>query len=264
MTHPQKLGRMVTCINPFGNLILAWAILLGAGFSHTGTAQEVDRPASTPLRVLIVTGEDYQGHDWRVTSRALRDILLQEPGVDPRIVEDIEFLAADAIFDYAVVVIHFKNYGAPRREKQVYENVEKFVEQGGGLLLTHFACGAFEEWPGFIRLAGRVWDKRKRPHDPYGRFTVRIVDRDHPITRELSDFEIVDELYTCLGGEEPISLLATARSVVDGEEYPMIFVRHVGKGRVVHSALGHDLRAYQSPVYQQIICRSVQWLGRRD
>ncbi|MCS7239192.1 MAG: ThuA domain-containing protein [Thermoguttaceae bacterium] len=238
--------------------------LLIFSYPFPAASQEGKGADKPGIRVLIVTGQDYQGHDWRATSRALREILAQEPGVDARIVEDIEFLASEAIFDYSVVVIHFKNYGPPRREKAIYENLQKFVEQGGGLLLTHFACGAFEEWPGFVRLAGRVWDKNKRPHDPHGRFIVRIVDQAHPITRGLKDFETVDELYTCLGGEEAITVLAIARSVVDGQNYPMIFVREVGRGRVVHSALGHDPVAYQAEVYQQILRRAVRWLARQD
>lgn len=215
------------------------------------------------IRVLIVTGDDYPGHDWRTTAAMLRDILRADPDVDARIVEEIEFLASDVIFDYHVVVIHFKNYGVPRRAEKIYSNLEKFVEEGGGVLLTHFACGAFEEWPGFVRIAGRIWDKEKPPHDPWGKFTVRIVDKEHPITQGLDDFETADELYTCLGGEEEIRLLAVARSRVDGQDHPMIFVREVGRGRVVHSALGHDKIAYQAETYREILRRAIRWLARR-
>lgn len=214
------------------------------------------------IRVLIVTGEDYIGHDWRSTAPVLRDILRQAPNVDARIVEDIEFLASEVIFDYTVIVLHFKNYEAPAREDKIYNNLASFVDNGGGILLTHFACGAFEQWPGFVRIAGRVWDRQKRPHDPWGRFRVRIVDDEHPITKGLSDFETMDELYTCLGGEESIKLLAVARSQVDGEDYPMIFVREIGKGRVVHSVLGHDSRAYLSETYREILRRAIRWLAR--
>ncbi len=239
---------------------LAWAGIW-AGICGVSAKSEPASASSQKIRVLIVTGVDYPGHDWRGTSRKLQEILAKDPQIEARIVEDIEILATDVIFDYQVLVIHFKNYGPPRREADVYRNVESFVKRGGGLLLTHFACGAFEEWPEFVRIAGRVWDKTKRAHDPWGTFEVRIVDSEHPIVRDISCFEISDELYTCLGGEENIRVLAVARSRVDGQDYPMIFTRELGEGRVVQSVLGHDLRAYEPEVYQEILRRAVRWLA---
>jgi len=32
---------------------------------------------------------------------------------------------------------------------------------------------------------------------------------------------------------------------VDKKDYPMAFVMNVGKGRVFHSPLGHDIKAFQ-------------------
>jgi len=243
-----------------------WLALAGVWMGICGASAKSESPvtSSEKTRVLIVTGVDYPGHDWRGTSRKLQEILTKDRQIEARIVEDIEILASDVIFDYQVLVLHFKNYGPPRREAQVYRNVEAFVQRGGGLLLTHFACGAFEEWPEFVRIAGRVWDKNKRAHDPWGPFEVRIVDREHPIVRDIFCFEISDELYTCLGGEENIRVLAVARSRVDGQDYPMIFTRELGEGRVVQSVLGHDLRAYEPEVYQEILRRAVRWLASRN
>jgi type 1 glutamine amidotransferase len=243
-----------------------WTELVGIGIvvgfpGAFANSEPAEHLPSQKIRALIVTGVDYPGHDWRATSRKLQEILSKDPHIEPRIVEDIEILATDLIYDYQVLIIHFKNYGPPRREAEVYRNLEQFVKKGGGLLLTHFACGAFEEWPGFIRIAGRVWDKNKRAHDPWGKFDLRIVDPEHPIVRNIASFEINDELYTCLGGEESIHLLAVARSRVDGQDYPMIFVRTVDRGRVVHSVLGHDLRAYEPEAYQEVLRRAVRWLA---
>ena len=59
----------------------------------------------------------------------------------------------------------------------------------------------------------------------------------------LSDFDTDDELYTCLTGDVPIQVLATATSKVDKKVYPMAFVLNPGKGRVFHCVLGHDVQA---------------------
>ncbi len=235
-------------------LILATALCM---------AQPADTSAEPAVRVLLVTGVDYAGHRWRETTPALRGVLEQDDRLTVRVIEDHEFLASDAVFDYDVILLHLKNYEPTARAAQVYENLTRFVHEGGGLVLYHFALGAFEEWDEFQQLAGRIWDKTKRAHDPHGPFTVNIIDSDHPVTRGMSDFETIDELYTCFGGDTPIHLLATARSKVDGEDYPMAFVLHVGQGRVFHTPLGHDVRAITMPGPAELIRRGCLWAAGR-
>ena len=82
--------------------------------------------------------------------------------------------------------------------------------------MLHFSCGAFSTWPGYADLAGRIWD-RKNTHDPRGPFQVKIIDREHPITRGMDDFQADDELYVCLTGDKKMDVLATARFESDRE-----------------------------------------------
>jgi type 1 glutamine amidotransferase len=126
-------------------------------------------------------------------------------------------------------------------------------------VLVHFACGAFQGWPEFAKIAGRAWDPKLRGHDPHGKFTVEIAKPDHPITRGLKPFETIDELYTCLAGDAPIEVLATAKSKVDQKDYPMAFVLRYGKGRVFHCVLGHDARALSGDAVQELYRRGTAW-----
>jgi uncharacterized protein len=217
-----------------------------------------------PVKILLVTGVDYPGHRWKETTPALRGVLEKDPRLSVRVIEDHEFLASDAIFDYDVILLHMKNYDPTKRADQVRGNLTRFVRDGGGLVLYHFALGAFERWGEFEQLAGRIWDKKKRAHDPRGPFTVKITDPDHPVTRGMTDFETDDELYTCLGGETPIQVLATARSKVDGVDYPMAFVLDFGQGRVFHTPLGHDVKAVTMPGAAELIRRGCLWAAGRD
>ena len=233
--------------------------LLAGGLS-SGMAAAAD---AKPVRVLMLTGADHPAHLWKETSPVLRTVLEKDKRLEVRIVDDVEFLASDVIFDYDVLLLHLKNYDPPKRAAKLQANLTRFVKQGGGLVMFHFACGAFEPWDGFVDLAGRTWDKSKRAHDPHGTFTVQYVDREHPISKGLDDFEITDELYTCLGGDRPIHVLATARSKVDGKEYPMAFVREFGQGRVFHTVLGHDVRAVNAPGLAPMMQRACLWTAGR-
>jgi type 1 glutamine amidotransferase len=156
-------------------------------------------------------------------------------------------------------VLHFMNWEQPSPGEAPRANLRRFVEGGKGLMLVHFACGAWQDWPEFKNLAGRAWDPKLRPHDPHGQFRVEIADAAHPITKGLEPFDTVDELYTCLAGDRPIRVIATARSKVDSKDYPMAFVLDYGKGRVFHTVLGHDLQAVTNSSVPELFRRGCAW-----
>lgn len=215
-------------------------------------------PAPKPLQVLILTGADYPGHIWRATTPVLAEALRQDPRADVRVVEDAHFMDSTALSRYHVVVLHYMNWRTPAPGPGAQANLRRFVENGGGLVLVHFACGTWLDWAQFRELAGRVWNPKLRGHDKRGPFRVDVVEPNHPITRGLASFETDDELYTCLDGDTPIQVLAKATSNVDKKDYPMAFVLQVGKGRVFHSPLGHDVKAFGPPTLE-LFRRGVAW-----
>ncbi|MBK8978750.1 MAG: ThuA domain-containing protein [Planctomycetes bacterium] len=237
-------------------LPLAFAIAACAG----GPA-----PAPAPARVLLVTGEDYPGHHWRETAPVVAELLASAPDLEVDTIDELGTLGAIDLAGYAVVVAHFKNYDPAVPGRAGFDALARFVDGGGGLVLLHFACGAFQEFAAdYERLAGRVWNPALRGHDPHGTFTVEIVDHRHPVTRGLASYETIDELYTCLDGEVPIEVLAQARSRVDDRLYPMAFVLAFGAGRVFHTPLGHDVAAFRSAGTAELIRRGTRWAAHGD
>ncbi|MGA2069098.1 MAG: ThuA domain-containing protein [Thermoguttaceae bacterium] len=222
-----------------------------------------DQPAAAK-RVVIVTGEDGSYHNWRETAPVLKALLAKDPRLEVTLVEDPKFLAGPGLKKYDVAVLHFKNFDPKSPGPAAQRNLDEFVRGGGGLVLVHFACGAFQEWPEFVQLAGRVWNPKLRPHDPYGKFRVEIADQEHPITRGMTPFDTSDELYTCLEGGVPIHVLATAVSKVDRKTYPMAFVLEPGKGRTFHCVLGHDVRAFAAAGVGDLYRRGTAWAARLE
>ena len=141
---------------------------LGAGV-HAGDK-------SSAARVVIVTGIDYPGHLWRETTPVLATQLRREPRLRVEVKETPEFLADPTLFEFDAVVFHWMNWEKPAPGDAARENFRKFVESGKGLVLVHFACGAFQDWPEFRNIAGRVYDPKLPPHDPRGPYTVKIAD----------------------------------------------------------------------------------------
>jgi type 1 glutamine amidotransferase len=236
------------------------AVVLALVLSMTATVEAAD---VEPVRVLLVTGVDHPAHHWRKTASAVREVLEKQGRIEVRIVEDPAFLASDTLFDYDVLFLHFKNYEPLAREDRVRENLINFVTGGKGLVAMHFASGAFEKWPEYESLVGKVWDGVSS-HDPKGLFTVKIADQEHPITKGLQNFATDDELYICLKGDRPVDLLATARSTITGKDHPMAFALHCGRGRVFHTALGHDAKAIQTSGTAELLHRGCLWVAARD
>ena len=240
----------------------AFIVLCLSALSTMLSASQVNAQArSQHARVLLVTGIDYPGHHWRETAPVLAQTLRQDPRLEVYTVEDPAFLDSSALSRYDVIVLHWQNWQQPGPGERAQENLRSFVSGGKGVMLVHFACGAWhDEWPGFVQVAGRVWaGPNVHQHDPYGPFRVEIAKADHPITQGLGDFDTQDELYTCLTGDTPIEVLAQAKSKADGKYYPMALVAHCGQGRTFLCTLGHDVKALSVPQVEELMRRGCAW-----
>jgi type 1 glutamine amidotransferase len=245
-------------LTALASLLLVFS--LGQGFAQTPEALPAHK-----TRILLVTGIDYPGHLWKQTTPVLKAALEKDSRMEVVVAEDPGFLDSSAIDGYDLILLHFQNQQIKGPGEKARENLRRFVENGKGVALVHFACGAWhDEWPEFANLAGRVWfgpnpGPGQRQHDPYGPFRVEIVKPEHPIVREMEDFDTQDELYTCLIGEHPIQVIAQAKSRLDGKYYPMAFVSNYGKGRTFNCVLGHDVKALGVPGVQELYRRGCAW-----
>lgn len=243
--------------------LLCLSGVLFAAANSVAAADDVKDAA----RVLLVTGEDYPGHKWKETYPVLKAGLEEDSRLTVDVLADLKALATTRLDDYDAVILHFKNYDPKVPGRKGYDNLARFVEQGGGLMILHFGCGAFEEFKeDFVKMAGRVWfgmtpPAGRRQHDPRGEFTVSMAKIDHPIVKGMKDFTTLDELYTCLEGDVPITTVATAVSKIDQKTYPMAFVLEYGKGRVFHSVLGHDTVAFAADGPAELHRRGCAWVA---
>jgi uncharacterized protein len=239
-------------------------LLLAAGALGGSEAPASAATATGDIRILIVTGIDYPGHHWRETTPVLQEELGKDPRLKVEVLPDPYKLDVTDLARYDVLLLHFMNWEKPDPNDKARENLRSFVERGGGLVIIHFACGAFQGWPEYAALAGRIYD-RINTHDPRGPFTVNLVNAIHPLTRGMAaSFETDDELYICLMGDKPIELLATARSKITKHDHPMGFVHNYGKGRVFLTPLGHDVKALRAAGTAELIRRATAWAARRD
>jgi type 1 glutamine amidotransferase/mono/diheme cytochrome c family protein len=240
-----------------------------AGISATGQAKE-----EKPIRVLVVTGHQYPGHKWQLTTPVIKAALERDPRLHVNVTENVEDLGAEKIRQFDLLVLNYCNWETEGLSDEAKAGFTRFLASGGGLILVHFSNGAFHfslpgaegsDWPEYRKICRRVWDhsEGKSGHDAYGKFQVRIHDRKHPITQGMKDFETIDELYFRQQGKEPIHVLATARSGVTGKDEPIAFVYEYGQGRVMQTVLGHDAESLRVEGVGELLRRSAAWIARR-
>lgn len=213
-----------------------------------------------PIKVLLITGDDVGAHPWREMSETTREILVNSGKFDVKVVEDPLILeSATALKNYDVIDFLIYSAKMPELPAQAQENLLNFVKGGKGFFVQHLASASFPKWEEFGKLCGRKWVMGTSGHGPRAVFKANIADKQHPITAGLSDFDVDDELYAKLQGNEKIQVLVTADSDWSKATEPLVFIQNYGQGRVVHNAFGHDRKALMTPNVQKIIARGTEW-----
>lgn len=213
------------------------------------------------IEVLLIAGDDVAPyHDWREISERTREVLAGSDRFDVRVCEDPLILDSKAaLANYDVIVLTMFHRGTPKMTDQAKENLLNFVKGGKGFYVQHLASASFPDWAEFGKLCGRKWVMGTSGHGPRSVFDVKVVKKDHPITKGMTDFKIFDELYARLQGDEQIEVLVSAYSDWSEKQEPLVFTRPYGKGRSVHNAFGHDFKAILHPSMQQLIRNGVEW-----
>jgi type 1 glutamine amidotransferase len=230
-----------------------------------------------PIKVLIITGD--HGHQWRETTPFIRDFLAKA-GMEVDVTQTpAKDLTPGNLAKYDVLLLNYKDTkkGAPDT-RWSDENKKAFadaVRGGKGLLVYHHASAAFVGGGEFDREFERIIAGGWRKQGNHGKrhvFTVTIRKPDHPITRGLPpEFTHADdELYQNSVMLPGSVVLATAFSdhALDpknsGRHEPVVWVATYGKGRVCENVLGHDVKAMQSPGFQALMIRGVEWCATGD
>lgn len=220
-------------------------------------------PNLDSIDVLLLTGYNHPAHDWEATTQALREILGKDGRIRITVLEDPERLATADLSPYEVILQNYCNWDRPPISSSARSRLLTFVRAGTGLVVVHFANGAFLDWPEYRKLARRVWVEGKSGHDPYGTFGVRVL-REHPVTWGVPNFETTDELYFNQEGDERVTALVSAVSKVTGKEETLAFVYEEGKGRVFQTLLGHAAESIRAPGHAELLRRSVAWVAGRE
>ena len=248
--------------------------------------------AADKLRLLIVDGQN--NHNWKGTTPILQEFLTRSSRFEVSVATTPPSKSpADSwnsfrpkFSDFQVVL---SNYNGELWPEPVRKDLEKYVGDGGGLVIVHAANNAFPEWPEFNKMIGLGWrgadfgdrvttndageiirtEKGKGPGAGHGSqhdFAIRLRDTTHPVVKGMPTewLHAKDELYHGQRGPAAnMHLIATAFADSSkggtGAHEPMIWWIPYGKGKVFTTVMGHAEYSMKCVGFQSVVARGSEW-----
>ncbi len=239
--------------------VAGYALFFGVAISADVASSPVRADEPERLHVLFLGSGGIH-----VPVQRLRD--LAPPMLDRNIslyyTEDLNDLS-DEVLRYYDAVFLYGNIDAFESEEQA-QALFDYVENGGGFVPIHSACGCFlggdpELRDAYIRLVGAQFLSHGA-----GVMTTEVAEPDHEIMRGYEPFESWDETYIHQNHNEEGRTVLTHRRRSNGELEPWTWVREQGQGRVFYTAWGHDHRTWQHPGFHDLLERGIRWAAGQD
>jgi type 1 glutamine amidotransferase len=224
-----------------------------------------EETAGGKIRLLILSGAN--NHDWKTTTPFLKKMYEDSGRFTVDVANDVLSLKGEDFGKYDALVCNYTtwpNIEGHRLPAETEKAMLDYVSSGHGFVLFHAASTAWNDWPEFGDMIGMTWKKGQSGHGKYHSFTVNILDKDHPVTQGMKDFQhLKDELYGKQILHKDAKVLASAFSDKStngsGTNEPMIVVTGWGKGRVFHNAMGHDTKPMAGAGFQSLTLRGTEW-----
>ncbi|MBM3211683.1 ThuA domain-containing protein [Candidatus Poribacteria bacterium] len=192
-------------------------------------------------RILMVV--DYVPHV------DIMEEFLKNAGFEVKVTEDRNMLLPGSISQFHVFLDY--THGNLLNAEQT-KSVIDFVANGKALVGIHSAA-VDKQSPDYISLLGGKYIG----HRDCGNAIVTVSDENHPITKDIKFFAIIDEVYKLDYDPKPLHILIEGE--VEGKMYPVCWVKEHGKGKVAFLSLGHGKEAFENIVFQELVIRCIKW-----
>jgi len=219
-------------------------------------------PENGKIRTAVVTG----GHNFQVPP--FYELFRSLPEVDfyPQAMD--EFTAdAKLAGEYDVVVFYHMLRFKPGDELPWYQNkmfktLETLGREDQGICLLHHSLVGFMEWPLWSDLVGIEDRTGNKPHFNQT-VNVKIEDKDHPITKGLSDWSMNDETYEMASADPEKGNRILLTTDHEQSMKTLAWTRTFRKSRVFCCQSGHDYHTFDDPHFRRLMGSALRWLAGR-
>jgi uncharacterized protein len=260
------------------------------GLVALAPAAEPAAPAAK-IKCLVLTGQ-MRWHDIKNTTPLIK----QRFEATGRFTVDVADLpskdawakSAPDFSKYGVVVINYEGEMPPPDAQKA---LEKYMADGGGLVVYHFAIATWPDWVEWNKMLGMMWHpdpksgeglavdpatgklvryaKGQGPGSHHGQsaeVTLSVFDKDSPVVKGLPATwkHIKDEVYLGFRGPaQDVTVMVTAfapksNNGTDMNE-PVCWGVQYGKGRTFVNVLGHGMDETKVPDTMLLLERGAEW-----
>jgi type 1 glutamine amidotransferase len=214
-----------------------------------------------PVTTAVVTG----GHSYDVIN--FRRLFHGLDGVDAHVqhMDDFATSSEEVRDSYDVVVFYHmlmegpRNKGLPGYAGKPKAVLEHLGETEQGIFVLHHALLAYPRWREWDEIVGM--DDRSFGAHAGKSLHVKIADATHPITSDLSDWDMIDETYTMAEPAADNNVLLTVKHPKSMEA--IAWSRGYKSSRVFCFQSGHDNQTWAEAGFQEILHRGILWCGKR-
>lgn len=282
-------------------LLTLFLTLIGSTiFNHSSAMEHPEKNSekASKIKVLIVDG--FSNHDWQETTRVVLDILEETASFSVAVSTSPPTMESEGwdtwrprFSDYDVVIQNCNNLGGgPTWPREVEEDLESYVQKGGGLYILHSANNAFPHWAAYDQMIGLGWRKadegwaltinsdgslnRIPPGEGKGTYHGPRVDAvietlgSHPIHKDFPKKWLTPNLEVykyARGPAENLTVLSFSKDEETQKNWPIEWVISYGKGSVYNSTFGHVWKGEEYPEtmrcvgIQTTLIRALEWLA---
>lgn len=247
--------------------------------SSYADVDEVNRFLMTrPIRTLLTSGAVLPDADReKLTSEVVAALNSEVPRFEVQATLGPEILQRD-LSQYKLIVLADCDGLRSEEGREAQRRIIRYVRAGGALTILYFPRGHSLSAPDSTpALSGPEWHQIckqliYRPTRPVEQSpqtlmsSVWIEDRNHPISRNVVDWEMyrantTDDLDIELVDPDLIHVIARVQSRGTGRPVPMSFTSSYGRGRIDHLIIGRDIDAIQIPPMTQLLRYGSLWVA---
>ena len=238
-------------------ILLSFAVLFIAAASLF--AEE-----AKPINILIVTGgHDFDEPNFYKMFDAMPNIRYDKA----KLPKDMDLLAPGLEKKYDLVLTYdMNNFPVSNAQR---EQFAKLIEEGMPLLVLHHSVGGYDNWMPYSRMIGGKYvhkpteiDGKTYPASDYKHdidIKVQIADKEHPITKGLDDFVILDETYYTHSADS-----GSGNNILIKTDHPnsmksIAWTRTYKGAPIFNFVLGHGKSAYGDKNFQEVLRRGILW-----
>ncbi len=211
------------------------------------------------LKVAVVVGH----HSYEV--QPFQNLFTCIPEIDCYIqhLEQFTSSSKEVRESYDVIVFYTMWLDTPVNDGPWYEGraldaLSALGETRQGIFMLHHSILAFQDWPLWAEICGVSAEHYKDYHLDVP-MDYHVEDGEHPVTRGLQDFSMVDEAYEMESCASNCHVLITTNNA---KNIPTVaWITEYKGSKVLCYQSGHCNTSYADPNFREIVRRGILWLG---